>query len=117
MRTKSITMIEYGPGGDRFAPHTLVGAIGEFSSVLATIPEEYRESAEIDFEPEYSHGEAFQRVTITYQRPMTPDELAADDEFERRHWLEQLNNAQERIALCERKLAALNADTPQVVAA
>lgn len=105
MNTKTITMAEYPQ--DKDIPYTLAGAIKEFSACLESIPEEYRDSAEIDFEPEYSHGEVFQRIVITYRRPMTPAELAADTEEMRAHWMKQLQDACERIDYCEVELARL----------
>jgi len=117
---KTVTAIEYGSATGDYLPHYLRNAISALNDVLLSIPEEYRDSAEIDFEPEYSHGEVFQLITISYQRQMTAEELAADTEGMREHWLKQTNDAKDRIAFCERQLTALAnlpvAPTPAVAA-
>lgn len=117
MSTMTVTMIEYGPGYDKSLPHTLAGTIAELSSALAAIPEEYRESAEFDIEPDYSHGEVFQHAIITYRRPMAPGEIEAQNAEERAHWDEQLRNARARVLLCKEELAALGAAPTSVGAA
>lgn len=111
MNTKRVEMVVYGVDGDKHAPSNLKECIAEFTRALSAIPEEYRDSAEISFEPLWSHGETFSQVQIDYERPMTPDELSEFNKSERDHWIEQLNNAEERVAMCKREIYDLSAPT------
>lgn len=116
MRNKRVGMITYGVTGDRHAPSNLAECITEFQRVLAAIPEEYRATAEICFEPHWEHGESYSQVQIDYERPMTMEELTEFNKSERDHWIERLSNAEERVAMCKREIYD-HASTSQVVAA
>lgn len=97
----------YGYNGDADLPRLLVDAVQTFSEDLLSIPEEYRQSAEMEFEPGYEFGESYACVQITYERPETPEEekLRADDKM--RHWNDQLAQALGRVAYCRAQIGAL----------
>jgi hypothetical protein len=117
---KQIEMITYGVAGDVPTPRGLSECIAEFSRVLAAVPSEYRDSTEIDFEPHWEYGESYSQVRIYYERPMTLDELAADTEEMRAHWMEQLREARSRIDYCNaelERLASLDNTAPTSVGA
>lgn len=84
-REVTITVREYGFSENAVGlpPHNLVEAIQAFQETLLEIPPEYRESAEISFEPEWHCGEYYRQVRITYERPETPEEEASRKEEER----------------------------------
>lgn len=90
----------YGYDGDADLPRLLVGAIQTFSEDLLSIPKEYRESAEIDFEPGFEYGESYACVRITYERPETAEEAATRTASERAHWGDQMKAATDRVAYC-----------------
>ena len=86
----------------------LVEVIEKLQAKLKEIPEEYRPTAEIDVdteEYEYDTG-CFVQVTISYERPMTAEEIIINDEEirqdkeRRRTWelyqLEQLKKKYEK---------------------
>jgi hypothetical protein len=101
----TITVREFGFVDEApWPPHNLMKAIAEFQSALAEIPEPYRDSASISFEPYWSHGETFEHVSITYERPETAEETAARIAAERgamTKWIE------EQEALIRRRKAEL----------
>ena len=64
-------------------PGKLTETIEKLQAILAEIPEEYRGSAEIDFTPEYSYGDSFGHISITYRRPETAAETEMREQRER----------------------------------
>lgn len=90
----------YGYDGDADLPRLLVDAVQTFSEDLLSIPAEYRQTAEIDFEPGFEYGESYACVRITYERPETVEEAAARVASERAHWGDQLKAATDRVAYC-----------------
>ena len=86
----------------------LVEVIEKLQAKLKEIPEEYRPTAEIDVEMEqYEYDTSyFVQVTISYERPMTAEEIVLRDqhikeiEERRRQWdllqLEQLKKKYEQ---------------------
>ena len=86
----------------------LVEVIEKLQAKLKEIPEEYRPTAEIDVEMEqYEYDTSyFVQVTISYERPMTAEEIIINDEEirqdkeRRRTWelyqLEQLKKKYEK---------------------
>ncbi|MGG7534703.1 hypothetical protein [Rhizobium sp. 12,4] len=105
-RDVTITVREFGYGADcqDYPPHNLRGAIEAFSAALDEIPEPYRETASIDFEPYWSHGETFEYVRITYDRPETEAETASRIAAERANMMKWI---EEQEALIRRRKAEL----------
>lgn len=105
MTDKTITVREYGYGGKALGlPRRLADAIQAFQETLLEIPPEYRNSAEIDFEPAWEYGESYEHVRITYERPETQEEEASRRSEERAimiKWIE------EQEALIRRRKAEL----------
>lgn len=107
--TVTVTVRHCGAGqGDGFAPYNLVEFQAWLRSAMDEIPADCLASAEIDFEPDYEHGEYYSAVRITYERPETADETAARISDRRKHWEQQLNDAQELVTYCEQQLAGLS---------
>lgn len=98
----------YGYDGDADLPLLLVDAVQTLSEDLLSIPKEYRESAEIDFEPSFEYGESCACVRITYERPETEQEAAARVASERAHWGDQLNQARARVDYCLGQIGGLD---------
>lgn len=98
----------YGYGGDADLPILLVDAVQAFGEDLLSIPAEYRESAEIDFEPCFEYGESYACVRITYERPETDEEAAERLAGERGHWEGQLKAAADRMAYCQAQIDGLD---------
>ncbi len=102
--TETVRVYGYGDAESGYPPHNLKEAIAAFQGALEEIPEECRDNASIDFEPHWSHGETFERVSITYERPETAEETAARVAHERAtmtKWIE------EQEALIRRRKAEL----------
>ncbi|WP_024898825.1 hypothetical protein [Brucella rhizosphaerae] len=104
MGTVTEAVKTYGAGGDSDIPILLVDAVQTLSEDLLSIPEEYRDNAQVDFEPFYELGEYYSRISVTYERPETADETAARITDDRVHWRNQLREAQARVAYCEDRL-------------
>lgn len=96
----------YGYGGE-YLPRSLTDAVRAFSKDWLSIPAEYRESAEIDFEPVFEYGESYACVRITYERPETDEEAAERLAGERGHWEGQLKAAADRVAYCQAQIDEL----------
>lgn len=73
----------------------LTKVIARLQEVLAGIPEEYRDSADMDVSAYDEYGSSYVSVEITYRRPET------DQEMEAREFREEAY----RKASCERDLA------------
>ncbi len=108
MSTVTEKVKTYGYDGDADLPRSLVDAVQTFSEDLLSIPKEFREDAEIDFEPGFEYGESYARVRITYERPETEQEVAARVANERAHWGDQLNQARSRVDFCLGKIDGLS---------
>lgn len=94
-------------------PHKLTDLIDVLQSVLERIPAEFRDTAEVDCDPDHEYGESYEAIRITYERPATPEEVEARLSVDREHWTQQLKQAQERIAYCELQLATRPLVAPQ----
>lgn len=106
--TVTVKVRHCGAGqNDGFAPHILVEFQAWLRSALDEIPADCLDSAEIDFEPDYEHGEHYSAVRITYERPETAEETAKRQAEHRAHWESQLASAHDRIAYCEQQLFRL----------
>jgi hypothetical protein len=88
--------------------HSLGKFLDELDHVYYSIPSDCRASAEIDFDPYIDcAGDSYPQVRITYERPETPAEKAKRTGDERAHWMEQLENARERVDYCTKQLDSL----------
>jgi chaperonin GroEL (HSP60 family) len=105
-REVTVTVREYGYGADDhgYPPHNLKEAIAAFQEALSEIPEALRDNASIDFDPYWSHGETFERVRITYERPEAAEETASRVAEERAAMIEWI---EEQKALIRRRKAEL----------
>lgn len=108
MNTVTEKVKTYGYDGDADLPRLLVDAVQTLSEDLLSIPAEYREDAEIDFEPGFEYGESYARVRVTYERPETEAEAAARTASERAHWGDQLNQARARVGYLLGKIGGLD---------
>lgn len=108
MVTITETIRHCGPCGDtgEGVPHKLTEFQDWLAKAVLEIPPKYLGTAEIDFEPDYEFGEYYAAVRITYERQEAPEETATRITKEREHWSGQLEQARERVALCEQQLAA-----------
>lgn len=106
INTVTETVKTYGAGGDADIPTLLVDVVQTLSKDLLSIPEECRTSAEVDFEPYYEFGEHYAHISVTYERPETEDERAGRLKQDRIHWQDQLDQARQRVAYCEKQLEA-----------
>jgi len=98
------TVLVWGVNADHQPPHRLSEVLDILADVEGDIPIEFRESARIDFEPYSEFGEYYPQVTVTYERPMTPAEMAQHAAEEAEHWESQLRTAEERVAYCRARL-------------
>lgn len=55
---------------------TLAGAVAMLTRIMNDIPEEYRDSATVDFSCYEEYGGATSELTISYWRPETDEEMA-----------------------------------------
>ena len=108
MSTVTEKVKTYGYNGDADLPRSLVDAVQTLSEDLLSIPAEYREDAEIDFDPGFEYGESYARVSITYERPETDEEEAERLAGEHGHWLVQLNQARARVDYCLAQIGGLS---------
>lgn len=100
METITVTVKTYGAGGDAYLPVLLTDAVQTLSKDLLAIPEEYRASAVVDFEPHYELGESYPRMDIVYERPETPAEQHQRVSGEYLHWQKQMGQAKELVKYC-----------------
>lgn len=105
-RDVTVTVRQYGYGEDSagFPPHSLPAAIQALQETLLEIPLEYRESAEVSFEPAWEYGESYEQVRITYERPETEAEEAARRSEERANLTKWIDETE---ALIRRRKAEL----------
>lgn len=88
-----------------FPEHKLGKFLDEVECVYYNIPTEHRASAEIDFEPYFDcAGESYPQVRITYERPESQEEANSRADEDRKRWMEQLEQARERVTYCEAQL-------------
>lgn len=105
----SIKFIEVAEWKFGDIPYKLDEFFAKLNEVRLSIPAEYRDSAEIDCDPEWERGESYARVRISYSRPMTEEEVAEQAAEDREHWAGQLQDAVERQAYCQKQIAELSA--------
>lgn len=106
--TTTETIRHFGAGKDNGSiPYKLEELINTLMQARMEIPQECWDGASVDCEPDYEFGEHYASMRITYERPMTPDEIVARNAENRRHWLGQLADAEKRIEYCNGQLAAL----------
>lgn len=87
-KTTTVTVRHWGPcQPDGHAPYRLAEFLLAADDAFKLVPDDYKDSAMIDFDPEHSHGETYEQVRITYEQPMTPEEIA-EDKAENRDRLE-----------------------------
>lgn len=104
--TKTIKVRHYGIcGDDGNIPYDLAQFLYAIQAAFNEVPIKYLQTAEVDCEPDYEYGEHYAAVRITYERPMTDDELAEYRERERNHWNEQKAAAEARASYCAQQLA------------
>jgi len=73
-------------GGDDWPPERAADFMGWFQAKLRNIPSQYRGSATIAFNGGcYGDGDSYTEITISYERPETPEERA-DREDRIRKW-------------------------------
>jgi hypothetical protein len=95
---------------DEFPEPNLGKFLDELDHVYYSIPAELRASAIIDFDPYYDcAGDAYAQVRITYDRPATPEDIALWTADARKNWMDQLEEARERVAYCTAQLDTLPA--------
>lgn len=107
MTDTTITVREYGYGERAigFPPRDLPQLIQALQETLLEVPPEYRDSAEVSFEPAWEFGESYEHVRITYERPETPEEEATRKATERAATLKWID---EQEALIRRRKAELD---------
>lgn len=88
-------------------PHDLAAVIAALSAAMDSVPAEYRQSAHIDFDPYWEHGEHYSQVCVTYSRPMTEAEADQYAAEESAHWVDQLRQAEERATYCRAQIGGL----------
>ena len=112
MANETITVLHrhWGSGSEVWLPWTPQDAIKLLQNALDAIPEEYRDTAEISFEPDYEYGEHYAAMRVFYSRPETAEERRRRI-ADRRTDLELMIKGQERM-LAERRaeLAAVIAE-------
>lgn len=89
------TVLEMGtgqPGGD--IPHRLDDLFAKLNEARLSIPAEFRDGACVECEPLYEHGESYQYMAVTYERPMTPAEESAQMHSEVEFWAERVRRAE-----------------------
>ena len=108
---KEVVVFEWAQydGGD--LPKKAVDVIALLSGVLDAIPAEYREGAELTIDSHTSWDQSIATMRISYERPPTPDEIAARRSKSKSRAMDDLELARRRVADEERRLAELQKDT------
>lgn len=78
-------------------PHTLDGLIDALNKARNEIPEEYRQSADVDCEPDCSYGDYFEAMEVYYYRPENEEEKAT--RLAQEKWAAEQRAARARLEL------------------
>lgn len=106
--TTTVTVRYWGTcSPDRHIPYRAAEFLEAVQTAFNEIPEEYRDSAVFDADPDYEFGETYSALRLTYERPETPPEASARRAAERDHWRAQRAEAVQRIAICDEELSKL----------
>jgi hypothetical protein len=88
-------------------PDNLAEAIEWLQGILATIPEEHRDSAKIEIDSTGGYeGSHYATIEIEYSRPPTEADIAERKEAARKRAEQELAWAQQRLASAQRDLDA-----------
>lgn len=113
MNTITETALNWSVAVDRQAPHGLDEVLLLLNEARLSIPAEYRQTAEIDFEPYFDcAGDSYPQIRITYERPETDEETAERIAGERGHWEGQLHQARSRVDYCLAQIAGICEASP-----
>lgn len=75
---KSITVFDHERHDGEWPPEDARACLDWFSAKVESIPAEFRETARIEFDSQSGYeGCHYAKITITYQRPETAEEIAA----------------------------------------
>ena len=100
-------VLRWGIDAERQPPHSLNTAIYYLVEAQRAVPDAYRSSARIDFDPHHDcAGDTYAQVVVTYSRPMTDTEVEQYAAEDAAHWAEQLRQAEERVVYCRAQIAA-----------
>lgn len=91
-------------------PTKLQDFIAKLFEALDEIPDECRDTAEIDLEPRYAYGDAYANVVVTYERPKEPKDISAEREEEVRRTASFLRKAEREVEIMRDRLEKLKAD-------
>lgn len=93
--TTTVTVLEMGTGQpDGAIPYKLDDLFAKLNEARISIPTEYRDSARVECEPFYEHGESYCYMAVTYERPMTLAEESAHMHGEVEFWAERVRRAE-----------------------
>lgn len=90
-------------------PHSLDDMIAALTAARDEIPEEYRDSAEVDCEPECSYGDYFAAMEVSYYRPENEEEMAKRLAQEKRAAEQRAARARRDLEIAQERLKALEA--------
>jgi hypothetical protein len=90
----------------QWIPDKLSDAVTWLSNILESIPEEYRGAAKIDVDGFDSYDVSTARISVTYARPPTAEEIAARKARAQADAERDLAWARNRVAEEERRLSA-----------
>lgn len=88
-------------------PHSLDDMIAALTAARDEIPEEYRDSAEVDCDPECSYGDYFAAMEVSYYRPENDDERAKRLAEERLAAKQRAARAQRDLEIAQERLKEL----------
>lgn len=88
-------------------PHSLDDMIAALTAARDEIPEEYRDSAEVDCDPEFSCGDYFAAMEVSYYRPENEEERAKRLAEERLAAKQRAARAQRDLEIAQERLKEL----------
>lgn len=106
--TTTVTVRYWGARSpDGRIPYRAAEFLNAVQTAFNEIPEEYRDSAVFDADPDYEFGETYSALRLTYERPETTSEAEARVAAEREHWASERVSSVQRVAYCEAQLEQL----------
>lgn len=88
-------------------PHTLDGLIAALNEARDEIPEEYRQSADVDCDPDCSYGDYFEAMEVYYYRPENEEEKATRLAQEKRAAEQRAARARRDLEIAQERLKEL----------
>ncbi|RVO55187.1 hypothetical protein CN090_04530 [Sinorhizobium meliloti] len=102
---KTVTIRRWGCLADHGnIPHKLEEFVAALQAALDEVPAEHKHTAEVDCDPEHEYGESYAAVRVTYDRPMTEEEIAAEEAEERRRAIRRMRIAEREVAIMRERL-------------